>query len=325
VAEHQHQVGFAIQVFPNDTPVDPSGYLLAAGRLADALGFDAFFTADHPAWNLDPWVHLAAVAVTTRRVRLGICVVGIHYRHPVLTARLAADLDNLSDGRLILGLGNGWDANEYANFGQPFPSHAERASDLTDAIEIVRGVWGPEPFSYQGRQFATSNSRITPPPVQQPGPPLLIAGGGERVTLRQVARFADACNLPAFGEGLIGAAPTPQVVRHKLDVLRAHCDAIGRPYESVLRTYHLGWVILATDEGQLRAKLNRYFPEGLARRYSGAFHNFVLPATPTQLVERCCALVAQGIQYFIAETLDAADHETIRLLGEQVIPRLAPS
>jgi hypothetical protein len=88
--------------------------------LAEDLGFDAFFVGDHPAWALDPWLHLAALAVTTERIRLGVNVCCALYRHPVLTARLAADLDNLSNGRLILGLGNGWDANEFANLGLPF-------------------------------------------------------------------------------------------------------------------------------------------------------------------------------------------------------------
>ena len=120
VEQHRDGVSFALHVFPIDTPVNPAAHLLAAGRLADDLGFDAFFVGDHPAWALDPWVHLAALAVTTRRIRLGVNVCCALYRHPVLTARLAADLDNLSNGRLILGLGNGWDANEFANLGLPF-------------------------------------------------------------------------------------------------------------------------------------------------------------------------------------------------------------
>jgi alkanesulfonate monooxygenase SsuD/methylene tetrahydromethanopterin reductase-like flavin-dependent oxidoreductase (luciferase family) len=117
VEQHRDEVSFALHVFPIDTP---AARLLAAGRLADDLGFDAFFVGDHPAWALDPWVHLAALAVTTRRIRLGVNVCCALYRHPVQTARLAADLDNLSGGRLILGLGNGWDANEFANLGLPF-------------------------------------------------------------------------------------------------------------------------------------------------------------------------------------------------------------
>ncbi len=119
-------IGFGLQVFPVETRNDPTRALLAAGRLAEELGFDAFFFGDHPAWGLECWVHMAALATTTNRIRLGPNVICAGYRHPVLTARLAADLDNLSGGRLILGLGAGWDANEYANLGLPFLSAHER-------------------------------------------------------------------------------------------------------------------------------------------------------------------------------------------------------
>src|SRR4051794_39402559 len=102
VEQWRDRVGFALHVFPIDTPGDKSRHLLAAGRLAEALGFDAFFVGDHPAWAPEAWVHLAALAVQTERIRLGLNVACALYRHPVLTARLAADVDNLSAGRLIL-------------------------------------------------------------------------------------------------------------------------------------------------------------------------------------------------------------------------------
>ena len=147
-------MSFALQVFPIDTPVDPAAHLLAAGRLAEDLGFDAFFVGDHPAWALDPWLHLAALAVTTERIGLGVNVCCALYRHPVLTARLAADLDNLSGGRLILGLGNGWDANEFANLGLPFLPARERQAALAEAIEIIRGVWGEDPSALKANTSA---------------------------------------------------------------------------------------------------------------------------------------------------------------------------
>src|SRR5262249_37324466 len=153
VEQHRERVGFALQVFPNDTPTDKARHLLAAGRLAEALGFDAFFVGDHPAWALEPWLHLGALAVTTERIRLGLNVACALFRHPVMTARLAADLDNLSGGRLVLGLGCGWDENEFGNLGLPFPPVRERQAALEEAVAIVRGVWGDEPFTFPGRYF----------------------------------------------------------------------------------------------------------------------------------------------------------------------------
>ncbi|HEX5417332.1 MAG TPA: TIGR03619 family F420-dependent LLM class oxidoreductase [Chloroflexota bacterium] len=322
VAERRGRIGFALQVFPIDTRVDPARHLLAAGRLAEDLGFDALFLGDHPAWALECWVHLAALAVQTERIRLGVNVLAVPFRHPVLTARLAADLDNLSGGRLVLGLGIGWDANEFANLGLPFAAPAERQEALEEAVAIMRGVWGEEPFTYHGRHFQTTNARIAPAPVQRPALPLMIGGGGERVTLRQVAASADACNLLSYGAGLISSAPTTEAVRRKLAVLRRHCEELGRPYDSVLRTLSSGWLILAEDEAALRAKLQHYFPEGLEQRYSGPWRNFVVAGTPADAVTFFQGFADAGVEYFIVETLDAADTETIRLLAEQVVPRV---
>jgi alkanesulfonate monooxygenase SsuD/methylene tetrahydromethanopterin reductase-like flavin-dependent oxidoreductase (luciferase family) len=318
IAQLRQQIGFGLQVFPTETRTDPARALLAAGRLAEDLGFDAFFFGDHPAWGLDCWVHMAALAATTTRIRLGPNVVCAGYRHPVLTARLAADLDNLSGGRLILGLGAGWDSNEYANLGLPFLSARERQAALEEAITIIRGVWGEAPFSFHGRYYHSDNARVAPAPIQRPAPPLLIAGGGERTTLRQVAQYADACQLGSFG--VIGGGTTPHDIQHKLAVLRGHCEAIGRPFETVLRTHFTGWLILAEDEARLAAKVQRYFPEGLEQRFSGPWSGFAVFATPAQAIALYQALAAAGIQYFIVETLDAADEETIRLLAEAVVP-----
>jgi alkanesulfonate monooxygenase SsuD/methylene tetrahydromethanopterin reductase-like flavin-dependent oxidoreductase (luciferase family) len=324
VEEHRDRVTFALQVFPIDTPVDPGMHLLAAGRLAEELGFDAFFVGDHPAWALDPWLHLAALAVTTERIRLGLNVCCALYRHPVLTARLAADLDNLSRGRLILGLGTGWDANEFANLGLPFPPAPERQAALAEAIEIIRGVWGEHPFTFEGQHFRCTGARVRPQPVQRPGPPTFIAGGGERVTLRQVVQHADACNvlqIDPFAEGLLGL----DAIARKFAALRAHCENLGRPFDTVLRTYTTGWMILGEDERALQSKLAHYFPDGIDKRYRGLWRDYVLPVTPDRAVAHFQALREAGVQYFIVETLDATDHDTIRLLATDVIPRVASS
>jgi alkanesulfonate monooxygenase SsuD/methylene tetrahydromethanopterin reductase-like flavin-dependent oxidoreductase (luciferase family) len=320
VAEHRDRIGFALQIFPIENRDDPAGKLLSAGRLAEHLGFDAFFFADHPAWGLEPWLHMAAVAATTERIRLGTGVACALYRSPVLTARLAADIDNLSGGRLILGLGCGWDANEFANLGLPFPPAPERQAALEEAIAIIRGAWGAEPFSYSGRFFQTTAAHIAPAPLQRPRPPLLLAGGGERVTLRQVARYADACQLGSFGM-VSGTGATEEIAR-KLTVLRGHCEALGRPYDTVLRTHFTGWLLLAEDDDRLQAKVRRTFPDGIDARYSGPWAGFALAATVEQAIAHYRELAAAGIQYFVVEILDAADDETIRLLAERVMPEV---
>lgn len=315
---YRGRVGFGIQAFAWADDPTPTRSILTAGQLTDELGLDAFFIGDHPAYAPEAWLHLAALAVSTGQVRLGSIVTCALYRHPVVVARLAADLDNLSRGRLILGLGIGWNAAEFAQLGLAFPSVPERQQALEEAVAIMRGVWGDAPFSYAGEWFSTEAARVEPPPVQRSGPPMLIAGGGERTTLRQVARLADACNV---GPGhASGAARSPDDVRRKLAILRAHCQAVGRPYEEILRTHFTTFLLLGESERDVAAKLARYYPHGLdeEKRFSR------VALTPDRAVTYYQALVDAGMQFFVIQTLDARDEETIRLLATEVAPRLQP-
>lgn len=319
VEEHRGRISFGLQVFARPDDPAPTSSVLAAGQLAEDLGYDAFFIGDHPAYATERGVHLAAVAAATRRVRLGSVVNCVGYRHPVLLARLAADLDHISNGRLILGLGIGWNAAEFAQLGLPFPAVPDRQAALEEAITIIRGVWGPEPFTFHGLHYATVAERVAPAPLQRPGPPLLIAEAGERVTLRQVARFADACN---FGPGAnSGSARTADAVRRKLAVLRRHCDELGRPYDDILRTHFTTWLMLATDEAAAQAKLDRYYPHGLSADQRLAR----VVGTPEMAVAYYQALADAGIQYFVVQIPDASDVETIRLLATDVAPHVKPA
>jgi alkanesulfonate monooxygenase SsuD/methylene tetrahydromethanopterin reductase-like flavin-dependent oxidoreductase (luciferase family) len=203
----------------------------------------------------------------------------------------------------------------------PFPSVRARQEALEETITILRGVWGSAPFTYRGRQFQTTNARVAPPPRQQPTPPIMIAGGGERVTLRQVAQFADACSLSTFGT--VSGTTTVAGIRHKLGVLRSHCASIGRPYDTVLRTHCTGWLILAPDEERLERKVRRYFPQGMESRFSGPWEGYAIAGTPERMIAYYRSLVDAGIQYFLIGTLDGADEETVRLMAERVIPAVA--
>jgi alkanesulfonate monooxygenase SsuD/methylene tetrahydromethanopterin reductase-like flavin-dependent oxidoreductase (luciferase family) len=319
VREFHQRVGWGLQAFALPDDPDPAPQVLAAGRLADALGFDAFFIGDHPAYAPEVWLHLGALAVQTSQVRLGSVVLCAGYRSPVLTARLAADLDNLSGGRAILGLGHGWNATEFAQLGLPFPAVPERQAALAESIEIIRGVWGPQPFTYHGQHHSTERERVVPPPVQEPGPPLILAGAGERTALRLVARYADACN---FGPGhATGLVRTSDEVRRKNDVLDRYCREVGRDPRSVLRTHFTSWLMLAPTEAAARAKLDHYYPEGINEEQQ--FSRVV--GTPAQVAAYYQSFVDAGMEYFVVQTLDAADTETIELLAREVMPRVLPA
>ena len=314
VMDRRDRITFGLQAFAHvDDPL-PGASVVRAGQLADQLGFDAFYIGDHPARTTDPWTHLSALAVTTARVWLGSVVNCILYRNPVVLARLASDLDHLSGGRTMLGIGIGWDVPEFAALGIGYPSTPVRQEMLEETVEIIEGVWGDEPFSYAGQHYHVENAHIVPPPVQRPRPPLMIAGAGERVTLRQVARYADACNFGPSPQ--IGGVITPDDVRRKFDILRRHCEEVGREYDAILRTHFTPWLMVAETESAAKDKLRRYYPNGLTVQQESSR----IYGSPEQVAEYYLSLVDAGVQHFVVQSLDANDHETFQLLAERVAP-----
>ena len=227
--------------------------MLAYVHRLEAWGFDAYVRGDHPTRNTDCWTIFSALAVSTTRIRLGVLVASIHYRHPVLLARQAADVDRLSGGRLVLGLGMGDDEPEYRQLGIPFEPIRQRQRQLEEAVQIVRGVLANPAFTFSGEFYRVDDARVVPGPVQQPHVPLVIAGGGERVTLRQVAQYADVANFGAHH--WTGGARTLEDVRRKLAALHQHCSALGRDPGSVLLSHMTLPLVLAETKAALTRKV----------------------------------------------------------------------
>ncbi|MGD0392847.1 MAG: LLM class F420-dependent oxidoreductase [Acidimicrobiales bacterium] len=200
---------------------------------AEAIGvrtlsfMDHYFQMDWMAPAEDPMLEgytaLGFVAGRTQRLRLRLLVTGVTYRHPGLLAKAVTTLDVLSSGRAELGIGAAWYEREHRGLGVPFPSTAERFERLEEAIEICLQMWSDDNGTYRGRHYQLDETLCSPMPVSAPHPRILIGGSGERKTLRLVAQYADACNI--FGG--------PDQVAHKIDVLRRHCDALGRDLNDI--------------------------------------------------------------------------------------------
>jgi alkanesulfonate monooxygenase SsuD/methylene tetrahydromethanopterin reductase-like flavin-dependent oxidoreductase (luciferase family) len=180
VAQSQNTVRFGVACGPWWEPHALIKYV----RAIEELGVDSFWAIDHPViFGADCWSMLAALATTTERIRLGSLVSCVYYRHPALLARMAADVDRLSQGRLVLGLGMGDSAVEFERMGIPLLPVPQRQQGLEETIRIVNGLWSGEPFSFTGEQFNVSEATVAPGPVQQPHMPVVIAGGGELADL----------------------------------------------------------------------------------------------------------------------------------------------
>jgi len=282
-------------------------------QMAEGLGFDSFWRTDHPMVGHDGWTTLAALAAVTRTIRLGTQVSCVAYRSPVLLARMAADIDAISHGRLVLGLGSGDMPREFQQLGLAYPTIQERQAALEEAIRIIRPLVRGETVTFAGYHRA-DGAVLRPPPVQQPYIPLLIGGGGERTTLRYVAQYADMSSMA--GASWAGGAYTPTDAGHKFQVLQRRCEEAGRPYGSILRSTVFSPLILAETPAAIQAKLDQ-FPKTLL----ASMEQTVVATTPGEAIKRIQALVDVGFQYFVC-TISGNDVETLTLLAQQVIPNM---
>lgn len=231
-------LGFHIPVFDIDGgPTAIAGELAAVGRAAEAAGatwlsfMDHFFQIEPTglpaeASMLEGYTSLGYLAAHTTSVDLGLLVTGVTYRHPGLLAKIVTTLDILSGGRAVLGIGAAWFEREHLGLGVPYPPVAERFERLEETLQICNQMWDPaDNGPFEGTHYQLAETLCSPQPIDRPT--ILIGGGGERKTLRLVAQYGDACNL--FGS-------SPDDVAHKLDVLRRHCDDLGRDYDSIRKT-----------------------------------------------------------------------------------------
>ncbi|MDB5075254.1 MAG: class flavin-dependent oxidoreductase, partial [Chloroflexi bacterium] len=237
-----------------------------------------------------------------------------YYRSPALLARLAADVDRVSNGRLILGVGIGDDVPEFAQLQIPFPPVRERQEALEETLRIVHGLWNEAPFTYTGKYFQVDNATISPRPIQQPHVPILIAGGGERVTLSQVAQYADMSNFGAH-EWTGGAFDLSDVQR-KFAALRGHCERLERPYASILRSHYTPLLVLAKTRADLERKM------ATIRIPDRHLRTIPLLATPKEAIIHYQALADAGMQYFLA-VINGHDTETAQLLAQEVAPAIS--
>jgi F420-dependent oxidoreductase-like protein len=248
-------------------PGGPAGLRTAVGDTAVAAeeaGCTVFTAMDH--WfqmeqfadahdpMLEGYSVLSFVAAKTERLRLGLLVTGVTYRHPGLLAKTVTTLDVLSGGRAMLGIGAAWYEREHRALGVPYPPLAERFERLEEAIQICEQMWSDDDGPYNGKYYQLAETICVPRPLQTPRPPILIGGGGEKKTLRLVAQYADACNL---------FATTPEEIKRKLDILRGHCDAVGRDYGSIQKTI-IGRVDPEGDVSAFLSDMEQYAALGVS-------------------------------------------------------------
>ena len=286
---------------------------------AENSGFDSFWVMDHfhqiqfvgrpEEPMLEGWTVISMLAAITTKIKLGTLVTGIIYRYPSVLAKIAATLDVLSKGRLFMGIGAGWNEEESSAYGISFPFNQERMLRLEEAIQVVRKMWIEEPYaSFNGKYYQIRNAYCNPKPIQKPSPPILVGGGGERKTLKIVAKYADACNL--FG--------SPETVRKKLDVLKDHCKSVGRDYDSILKT-KLGAIRVDENNDMAKNRVQQTF-RGIPEEQ---IKEFVIYGTPENISRQIETFEQVGIQYLIIDLEPYRELEALDTFASKVINKMS--
>ena len=274
-----------------DDPQRIADTLAAAAKTAEGAGFAEFSVMDHyfqieqrarsEEPMLEAYTTLGYVAALTRRIRLAVLVTGVMYRYPGLLAKIVTTLDVLSGGRAQLGIGASWYEREQRGLGVQFAPTAERFERLEETLQICLQMWSDNNGAYVGKHYRLAETLCVPAPVSRPRPPILIGGGGERKTLRLVARYGDACNL---------FASSPEDAGHKLDVLRSHCESEGRDYNAIRKTaIYTGPVI--DDPDAFLADAKQYAALGISQL------DVVPDREPVEYTERLAQTIPRLAQY----------------------------
>jgi F420-dependent oxidoreductase-like protein len=307
--------GWRMDLVEIPDPVEKYETMTRVAQAADQAGYDSIWVFDHfhtvPTPELETtfecWTSTAGLARDTQRVKVGQMVTCNGYRNPALLAKIASTVDVMSHGRLLFGFGAGWYEHEWRAYGYGFPDVPTRMGMFREACEIIHRMWTEDKPVFHGRYYTIDGPINEPKGVQKPHPAFWIGGGGEKVTLKLVAKFGDATNL--------GSADLDQF-RHKLEVLKQHCDEVGRDYNEIVRSTGVT-VHLIESEGDAEKETAK--ARG-SRSYEEYARDTIVGRSET-VVERLQRLVEAGADYFIVTIPRVAyDLEPLRQFAREVMP-----
>jgi len=301
--------GWTMELVSIQDPVEAYETLTRVARTADEVGFESVWLVDHfhtipqlsQEVTFECWTTTAAVARDTKRIRVGQMVTCNGYRNPALLAKMASTVDVLSRGRLNFGIGAGWFEHEYRAYGYDYPETSDRLRRLREAVQVILAMWTQEEAVFEGKYYQVRGAINQPKGVQKPHIPLLIGGSGEKVTLKLVAQYGDACNLT-------GDLPA---IQRKLAALKQHCASVGRNYESIRRTVTAFCCLGETDE-QAQAK----FPTAFLGRPVAAG---ALIGSPRTVREHLTELEEAGVQEVILTFPDVLQLDTLSFFAQEFI------
>ena len=309
--------GWILDLVDIKDPVEKYEAMTRVAKTAERLGFDSIWLFDHFHTYHTPvlettfecWTSMAALARDTTKIRLGQMVTCNGYRNPALLAKMASTVDVLSHGRLDFGIGAGWYEHEFNAYGYPYPGTGERLRMLAESLQVIHAMWSQPYASFKGEFYTIDGAINEPKPVQKPHPPIWVGGEGEKVTLRIAAQYGDAVN---FG----GHLDDMGWYQHKLDVVRGHCEAIGRDPSELIYSSDVETSLLrpGDDAAAITARYRR--GESLAD-----YKTHAIVGGPQEVIDTYGRLIDQGIDYIIVSDLpNTATTDILEYLGTEVLP-----
>jgi F420-dependent oxidoreductase-like protein len=310
--------GWRMDLIDIQDPLEKYEAMTRFAQEAERLGFDSIWVYDHfhtvPTPMLETtfecWMCTAALARDTSTIRVGQMVTCNNYRNPALLAKMASTADVMSNGRLDFGIGAGWYEEEFEAYGYPFPDGPERLRMLDEALQIIRAMWTEPYATFEGNYYQVRGAINEPKGLQKPYPPIWIGGSGEKVTLKLVAKYGDACNISTGAD--------PEAYRRKYEVLREHCDNLGRNYDEIIKSAHVFMTLLEPGQDALEAT-ERY--RTLRKKTWDEYRQQTFVGDPGATVDWLNQMAEAGTEYAILYFYnDLTRLDTLQLFARDVLP-----
>ncbi len=279
----------------------------------ERLGYDSLWLDDHLMYEKHPilecWTTLSALSSITAKIRLGTMVLCNSCRNPALLAKMAATLDVISNGRLEFGIGAGIQKNEHEAYGISFPKPGDRIARMEEAVEIIKKLWTEEKANYQGNYYKVNEAVCEPKPLQKPHPPITIGGSGEKLTMKVAAKHADRCDW--------GYLPSLEQFKHKLEILKNHCNAVNRDFQTIEKSCWLGGQIFVTqDRTECDEIVRRLKPKNVSLE---DFKKLNFIGSPAECKQKIREYAGLGVTSFMLFFGDLPNLSGLKLFSEKVV------
>jgi F420-dependent oxidoreductase-like protein len=302
--------------FQTKTPKEYFELLKTIVLECESLGYDSIWLDDHLMYSnwliLEPWTVLSALSALTSRIRLGTMVTCNAHRDPALLAKTAATVDVLSSGRLEFGIGAGCQEAEHLAYGYGFPKASIRIEGLGEALEVITRLWTQEKANYKGKHYTIRDAVCEPKPLQKPHPPITVGGGGEKLTMKITAKYADRFDW--------GSLSSVDEYKRKLELLKEQCKVVGRVFDEIERSCWPGeQVMIAKNQKELEEMISHSKPANLP---TDEFRKGNLSGTPNECRKQLQVYVDLGVTYFMLYFADLPSTDGLKLFSEEVVKKI---